>query len=244
VPPRAAIAPNRQATELFDGLPSRYDALGYLLSFGQDRRWRRAAVSHVRATPGGRVLDVATGPGGIAFAIRASTGADVVGVDLTAAMLARAKRNVARRGDRHVQLVQARGEELPFRDGAFDAVNFSYLLRYVADPAGTIAELARVLRPGGSLSSLEFHVPPSPLWRLSWWCYTRAVLPVLGFIFGGREWFEVGRFLGPSISGHYRRHPVEELEAAWRHAGLDDVCSRLYSLGGGLVMWGTKSRGG
>jgi demethylmenaquinone methyltransferase/2-methoxy-6-polyprenyl-1,4-benzoquinol methylase len=164
----------------------------------------------------------------------------VVGLDLTATMLARARQNLASRQEGGVHLVQGRGEELPFADGAFDAVSFTYLLRYVADPAATIAELARVLRPGGSLSSLEFHLPPSPLWRGLWWGYTRWVLPVAGWLTGGREWFEVGRFLGPNISRHYRRYPLAWTVEAWTRAGIDGVGSRLMSLGGGLVMWGTK----
>jgi demethylmenaquinone methyltransferase/2-methoxy-6-polyprenyl-1,4-benzoquinol methylase len=238
--PTAQLEPNREAAELFDGLPPRYDLLAYLLSFGQDRRWRRSAVTHIEAGPASRVLDVATGPGGVAFAVRASTGAEVVGADLTRPMLLRALANIARRGEAHVRLVQARGEELPFRDGSFDAVTFSYLLRYVADPAATVSELARVVRPGGTMASLEFHVPPALLWRSAWWCYTRAVLPALGLLLGGREWFAVGRFLGPSISDHYRHHPVESLARTWREAGMTGVAYRLQSLGGGLVMWGRK----
>jgi demethylmenaquinone methyltransferase/2-methoxy-6-polyprenyl-1,4-benzoquinol methylase len=237
---RIDTAPNRQATELFDGLPARYDRLGALLSLGQDRRWRKEMVSHVVAGPTGRVLDVATGPAGVALAIRSATGAQVVGLDLTGPMLARARQNLASRHEGGVHLVQGRGEELPFADGAFDAVSFTYLLRYVADPAATIAELARVLRPGGTLSSLEFHLPPNPVWRGLWWCYTRLVLPVAGWLTGGREWFEVGRFLGPNISRHYRRYPLAWTIEAWGGAGIDGVGSRLMSLGGGLVMWGTK----
>lgn len=237
---RIDTAPNRQATELFDGLPARYDRLGALLSLGQDRRWRKEMVSHVVAGPTGRVLDVATGPAGVALAIRSATGAQVVGLDLTGPMLARARQNLASRHEGGVHLVQGRGEELPFADGAFDAVSFTYLLRYVADPEATVAELARVLRPGGTLSSLEFHLPPNPVWRGLWWCYTRLVLPVAGALTGGREWFEVGRFLGPNITRHYRRYPLAWTIEAWSRAGIQGVGSRLMSLGGGLVMWGTK----
>ncbi|HEX3460635.1 MAG TPA: class I SAM-dependent methyltransferase [Acidimicrobiales bacterium] len=237
---RIDTAPNRQATELFDGLPARYDRLGALLSLGQDRRWRKEMVSHVVAGPTGRVLDVATGPAGVALAIRSATGAQVVGLDLTGPMLARARQNLASRHEGGVHLVQGRGEELPFADGAFDAVSFTYLLRYVADPEATVAELARVLRPGGTLSSLEFHLPPNPVWRGLWWCYTRLVLPVAGWLTGGREWFEVGRFLGPNITRHYRRYPLAWTIEVWSRAGIQGVGSRLMSLGGGLVMWGTK----
>jgi demethylmenaquinone methyltransferase/2-methoxy-6-polyprenyl-1,4-benzoquinol methylase len=240
---RIDTAPNRQATELFDGLPARYDRLGALLSLGQDRRWRKEMVRHVRAAPTGRVLDVATGPAGVALAIRSATGAQVVGLDLTGPMLERARQNLLTRNERGVHLIQGRGEELPFADGAFDTVTFTYLLRYVADPASTLAELARVVRPGGILASLEFHLPPAPWWRGLWWGYTRLVLPVAGWLTGGREWFEVGRFLGPSISRHYRRYPLSWTVDAWKQAGIEGVGSRLMSLGGGLVMWGTKPGG-
>lgn len=233
--------PNHAAVELFDGLADRYDLLGGLLSLGQDRVWRRELVAHVRERPAARVLDVATGPGGIATALRQATGAFVVGVDLTWPMLARAAENLRRRGDGRVTLVQASGDRLPFRDGAFDAVAFSYLLRYVADPAATVAELARPLRAGGTMASLEFHVPPRPWWRALWWVYTRCVLPVAGRILGGREWQHVGSFLGPSISGHYRRHPVDATRAAWAAAGLPGVQVRVMSVGGGVVMWGRKA---
>lgn len=238
---RASREPNRVAAALFDGLAPRYDRLGYLLSFGQDRRWRRELVSHVQEQPATRVLDVATGPGGIATALRRATGAFVVGLDLTWPMLAAGAAAHAERGDRRVAVVQARAEELPFREGAFDAVAFSYLLRYVDDPATTMAELARPLRAGGVLASLEFHVPPSRFWRAWWWGYTRAVLPAFGRLLGGRAWQEVGHFLGPSISGHYRRHPVGETVRDWVRAGIGSVETRVMSLGGGIVMWGRKA---
>ena len=237
---RSRHDPNRFAAELFGGLPARYDALGYVLSFGQDRRWRREMIAHVRADSSGRVLDVATGPGGIARALRTATGAFVIGLDLTGPMLAKAKANIDERGETRVALVQGRGEQLPFADGSLDAVTFSYLLRYVADPQAAIVELARVLRPGGTIASLEFHAPNQPVWKSLWWLYTRLVLPVAGRLLGGREWQTVGRFLGPSISSHYRRYPVEWTLAAWSRAGLADVGYRVMSVGGGLVMWGTK----
>jgi demethylmenaquinone methyltransferase/2-methoxy-6-polyprenyl-1,4-benzoquinol methylase len=190
------------------------------------------------------VLDVATGTAGVALQLADRTKAHIVGVDLTPAMLAEGRRNVARRemSDR-VGLVQARGEQLPFRTATFDALTFTYLLRYVADPAATVRELARVVRPGGPIANLEFHVPPSPFWRFWWWLYTRLVLPAAGFVLGGREWFGVGRFLGPNISGHYRRYPLGWTTDAWRDAGITDVGHRLMSLGGGLVMWGRRAGG-
>ena len=117
---------------------------------------------------------------------------------------------------------------------------FSYLLRYVDDPAATVAELARCLRPGGTLASLDFYVPPHPVWHASWQLYTRAALPVLGGLTGGQAWRQVGEFLGPSISTHYKLHPLAEHVAAWRAGGLEEIEVRLMSLGGGLVMAGRK----
>jgi demethylmenaquinone methyltransferase/2-methoxy-6-polyprenyl-1,4-benzoquinol methylase len=230
------------AAGVFEGLPARYDRLAWLLSFGQDRRWRRAAVDAVAAGRPGRVLDVATGPAGVALQIAERTGARVVGVDPDRPMLGRGVANVAARGlESRIHFVLGRGEELPFRDGAFDAVSFSYLLRYVDDPPATIAELARVTRPGGTVAGLEFHVPPGPLWHPLWWGYTRLVLPAAGLVTGGRPWFRVGRFLGPSISTFYRRFPLERQLEAWRQAGLADARARVMSLGGGVVLWGTRS---
>jgi demethylmenaquinone methyltransferase / 2-methoxy-6-polyprenyl-1,4-benzoquinol methylase len=235
---------NRFAQHLFTPLPQRYDRLAELLSFGQNGRWRHAMVSAIAAAPDQTVLDVASGTAGVALQIAARTGASVVGVDLTEQMLRRGQRNVAEagQGDR-IRLTAGRAELLPFADATFDALTFTYLLRYVLDPQATLSELARVVKPGGRVASLEFLVPPSRFWRAWWWLYTRLLLPLGGLVTGGREWFAVGRFLGPNISGHYRRYPVSWTVDAWRQAGFTDVGVRVMSLGGGLVMWGTRAGG-
>jgi len=234
--------PNRFAQHLFSPLPERYNRLAELLSFGQNGRWRRALVDHLVPAAPDLILDVATGPAGVALQMAARTGARVVGVDVTEAMLRQGRQNVARAGAR-ISFALGRGEQLPFPDATFDAVSFTYLLRYVDDPAATISELARVVKPGGVVANLEFHVPAHPFWHFWWVGYTRLVLPLAGWITGGREWFDVGRFLGPNISQHYRRYPVSWTVDAWRDAGLVDVGVRLMSLGGGLVMWGTRTDG-
>jgi demethylmenaquinone methyltransferase/2-methoxy-6-polyprenyl-1,4-benzoquinol methylase len=240
VPTRAK--PNQFARELFSGLPRRYDSLEAVLSLGQNARWRRAMIDAAIGSRPTKVLDVATGTAGVAMSINHETGAAVVGIDLTEPMLHEGKRRVdANRA--HVRLVCGRAEDLPFPDGSFDALTFTYLLRYVADPAATMRELARVVRPGGCIASLEFYVPPNHFWRAAWHLYTRVVLPAAGALLGGRAWFDVGRFLGPNITGHYRRYPLEWTVRAWDEAGITGVSSRVMSLGGGLVMWGTKSGG-
>lgn len=240
----AAAERNHFAQRLFAPLPQRYDQLAEILSFGQNGRWRRAMISRISPGPGQAVLDVASGTAGVAVQIAARTGATVVGVDLTEQMLRQGQRNVASAGmsDR-IRLAAGRGEQLPFADATFDALTFTYLLRYVLDPQATLREVARVVRPGGQVASLEFMVPPSAFWRAWWWFYTRLLLPAAGLATGGRDWFAVGRFLGPSISRHYRRYPVSWTVQAWREAGFTDVGFRVMSLGGGLVMWGTRAGG-
>jgi demethylmenaquinone methyltransferase / 2-methoxy-6-polyprenyl-1,4-benzoquinol methylase len=236
------VIPHRFARVLFSGLPERYDLLGEVLSLGQNRRWRRAMVDRIVPAAPARVLDVATGTAGVALRLSERTDAVVAGLDLTEPMLRRAQVNIAASAaNSRIELLAGRAEELPFPDATFDGVTFTYLLRYVADPAATLRELTRVLRPGAPMASLDFLVPRRAYWRWSWWLYTRLALPVAAGV-GGRDWIAVGRFLGPNISAHYRRYPLARIVQAWRDAGMTDVAVREMSLGGGLVMWGTKSR--
>ena len=121
------------------------------------------------------------GPLGLPCNWPTRTSSDVVGVDLTRNMLARGQENVAAAGmSERISLVAGRAEQLPFPDGTFDALTFTYLLRYVDDPQATLCELARVVKPGGAVASLEFLLPPSRFWRFWWWLYTRLVLPLGG----------------------------------------------------------------
>ena len=235
-------SPKAFARALFAGLPDRYDRLAAVLSLGQDRRWRHEMIDHIAVTHPGTVLDVATGPAGVALQLADRTLAAITGIDISPDMLGRGQRNVAAAGrDDRIALVLGHGEALPFPDATFDALTFTYLLRYVADPAATINELARVVRPGGAMASLEFAVPSSRFWHAWWLLYTRAILPVAGGVLGGRAWFGVGRFLGPNITAHYRKFSVPATVAAWEAAGFRDVGVRVMSLGGGLVMWGRRA---
>jgi demethylmenaquinone methyltransferase / 2-methoxy-6-polyprenyl-1,4-benzoquinol methylase len=192
-------------------------------------------VEAVAAAPGDRVLDVATGTGLVARALRRRYRCAVVGLDQSEQMLERARMLV---GD-EVELVRGEAERLPFDDASFDALTFTYLLRYVDDPAATMRELARVVRPGGRIAMLEFYVPRG-LWHPLWAAYTRVGLPLLGRLVS-RDWYEVGRFLGPSISGFWTRHPLDGVVAMWRAAGIEEVEARVMSVGGGVVMWGRRS---
>jgi demethylmenaquinone methyltransferase/2-methoxy-6-polyprenyl-1,4-benzoquinol methylase len=234
----------RHALELFAGLPRHYDRVAAALSFGQDPRWRQTMVDAVRAQPGDRVLDVATGTGLVAQRLVRRYGCTVVGLDQSPAMLdaARVRLNRDMALGQRVSLVIGEAERLPFAAGEFDHLTFTYLLRYVDDPAATMRELARVVRPGGRVASLEFAVPPSPLWRALWRAYTRVGLPTLGRLVS-REWRETGSFLAGSIPEFYARHPLPQVIRFWSEAGIEAVHVRPMSLGGGVVMWGTRSDG-
>jgi demethylmenaquinone methyltransferase / 2-methoxy-6-polyprenyl-1,4-benzoquinol methylase len=230
-----------QARELFAALPDHYDRVAAVLSFGQDPRWRRALVAAVDAGPDERVLDVATGTGLVAQALVRRYGCSVVGIDQSPEMLgaARARLGHDRGLSERVSLVEGEAERLPFGTGSFDHLTFTYLLRYVEDPGATLGELARVVAPGGRVVSLEFGVPDGPLWRPLWSLYTHVGLPVLGRLVS-REWSDTGRFLARSIPEFYGRHSLQRIVELWRAAGIEAVQVRRMSLGGGVVMWGTK----
>jgi demethylmenaquinone methyltransferase / 2-methoxy-6-polyprenyl-1,4-benzoquinol methylase len=233
-------SPRKQhALQLFEELPKLYDELGAALSFFQDPRWRRALVATVAARPDDRVLDVAAGTGLVSEAMVQRYGCRVVALDQSAPMLERARAKLA--ADRmlaeRIEPVLGEAESLPFAGAEFDHLTFTYLLRYVDDPAATLCELARVVKPGGRVACLEFCVPDG-VWFWPWRLYTRVGLPVLGRV-ASRQWFEVGRFLGPSIESFYRSYPLERQLEMWKEAGIGSVRARRMSLGGGVVIWGT-----
>lgn len=226
---------SNSARILFAPLGPTYDRYAALLSLGQDPRWRRFLVSRIDAGPGDSVLDVATGTGAVARELLRQKGCNVVGLDQSPEMLAEARRRLGS----SVELVEGNAQDLPFADTSFDALTFTYLLRYVDDPAATLRELVRVVRPGGTIAALEFAVPDGP-WRPLWELYVRAVLPAAGAVIAP-GWRRVGAFLGPSIRDFYRRWPEERLLGAWCDAGVHDVQARRLSVGGGIVTWGRRA---
>jgi len=232
---------NRAARELFAPLAGTYDRYANVLSFGQDPRWRSFLVSRLNVAPGETVLDVACGNAAVAVEVARDHGCRVVGVDQSPEMLAEGRQRVGAAGLRdRIELREARAEELPFEDAAFDGLTFTYLLRYVDDPAATMRELARVVEPGGGIAMLEFFVPPRALPRAAWEAYVRLGLPLAGRLVSP-GWADVGGFLGPSIRAFWEGWPPDRLRGIWEGAGIRDVQARLLSFGGGIVMWGTRA---
>jgi len=233
-------ARTRHARELFAPLGPTYDRYARLLSLGQDPRWRSFLVSRIPAGAT-RVLDVASGTAAVAIELaRRGPSREVIGVDQSEDMLRTGRARVLKAGlAERIDLREGRAESLPFGEAEFDALTFTYLLRYVDDPAATICELARVVRPGGTIAMLEFGVPTG-IWRPLWELYVRVGLPGAGALVSP-AWREVGSFLGPSIRGFYERYPLDAVLDLWRDAELRDLHVRRLSLGGGVVVWGTRA---
>jgi demethylmenaquinone methyltransferase/2-methoxy-6-polyprenyl-1,4-benzoquinol methylase len=230
------------AQDLFDGVAPSYDTLAQVLTFFQYLRWREFLVSRMALRPGNLVLDVCTGTAGVAMEIADHHNGQIVGLDVSHLMLEAGLLAIEKKSlDGRVQLVQGRAEHLPFPDQTFDAVVFTYLLRYVQDPDATIRELCRVLKPGGELLSLEFGIPEALWVRTIWRIYNRVVMPVMTLPVS-RGWHRMGCFLGPSISGFCRRYPVERIAAIWRDNRIPLVETRPLLKGVAIVMWGTKGR--
>ncbi len=226
-----AFSGNATARRIFDPIGPGYETWSRVLSLFQDPRWRRTLVRGLALPRSSRVLDVACGTG-LITRLLARQGFQVVSLDLTPAMLAIA-------GRRGASCVNARAEALPFADASFDGLSFGYLLRYLDDPAATMQELVRVVRPGGPVGMVEFGLPRG-IWKPLWRMYTRLFLPTAGLL-AGPGWPRVGVFLGPSIENLYQRLPESELIRLWDHAGLSQVRLKRMSLGGGVVMHGVKT---
>lgn len=226
---------------LFGGIATTYDWPAQIFSILQYQRWHRFLLSRLQLSPPARVLDMASGTGAIALQLAHRPGIEVAACDITRPMLLQAQARARRDGQRlPIDLVECTAEAIPFPDATFGAVIFAYLLRYVSDVPATLRGLACVLRPGGTMLSLDFSVPRGlayPLWRM----HTDVALP-LGVALLSPSWRRVGRFLGPSIRQFDQRWPQHRLLDLWRECGFPDVQAKRLSLGGALVVWGTKSR--
>ena len=228
------------ARPLFSGVASSYDVTSQLLSYGQYRRWHRILLEQLTLPAPATVLDMATGTGALAFRLARRPEVRVVAADITRAMLLQARARAARDGQAPaIDLMECTAEAIPFPDAAVDAVLFTYLLRYVSDVPATLRELTRVVRPGGMMLSQDFAVPHGVFYGL-WRLHTDFVLRLGGALISP-GWRRAGAFLGGSIRGFYQRWPEGRIVDLWRECGFPDVQARRLSLGGALIMWGTKA---
>lgn len=169
-------AKRQYVRRLFSTIADRYDLITRLLSYGQDARWKARLVAMAEVAAGERALDLACGTGDLAFAV-AARGARTVGLDITHRMV-----QLAMQKSGGVRFITGDMTSLPFRSGSFDLVTTGYGLRNVPDLDAAIAEIARVLRPGGRLLSLDFNRPESALLRGAYLSYLTVVGATLGWL--------------------------------------------------------------
>ena len=207
---------------MFERIAGRYDFANAVLSGGLDYFWRRRAAAVVGEWAPGKLLDLATGSGVLGATLaRACPAASVVGADFCAPMLRVAQ------GRGLTRLVAADAMQLPFDDGAFDAVTVAFGLRNMARWSGALQEMARVLRPGGRVLVLDFSLPAGWLGRPYRWYLHRCLALVAGLISGEREAY---RYLAQSIE----RFPSGEgMRAMLRTSGFEDATAE--ELTGGIV---------
>jgi demethylmenaquinone methyltransferase/2-methoxy-6-polyprenyl-1,4-benzoquinol methylase len=226
----------RYVRALFATIADRYDFITVVLSYGQDRRWKRRLIALAAPRPGARALDLATGTGDIAFAL-AARGSSVVGLDITYRMIELARGKVARGfqpsgggspGRLALRFLVGDMLALPFPAGAFDIVTMGYGLRNVPDLPVAIDEIGRVLASGGQVLSLDFNRPSNRIVRAAYLAYLTSVGATLGWLLHRDP--DTYRYIPASI----RQYPGAEAVARLFEArGFSRV--RCYPVLGGLM---------
>ncbi|MBN2644182.1 MAG: bifunctional demethylmenaquinone methyltransferase/2-methoxy-6-polyprenyl-1,4-benzoquinol methylase UbiE [Desulfuromonadaceae bacterium] len=205
---------------MFNDIAPRYDLLNRLLSLGIDRSWRRFAVGQLQIPPGGMVLDMATGTGDVALEIASRTPDSVmiIGEDFTQGMLLKGREKIAASPYRHrIELVNAPCEAIPHPDNLFDGVTIAFGIRNVVDRQAGLAEMCRVLKPGGRAVILEFSTPSNPLFKAIYTTYFHQILPTIGGLLSKRSAY---KYLPDSVAGF---PPQEQFKSMMRDAGFIDV---------------------
>ena len=218
----------------FTAIADRYDLLNTLLSFNQDRRWRKSTVSALEMKGPQTVLDVATGTGKLARELERTVreGGSVVGIDFCEPMLRKAQAQID-----STRLVLATSESLPFPDNRFDGATIGFALRNVPDMEKTLREITRVMKPGGRVVCLEFSRPRRPITRSLHRLYLLRVLPIVGWLISGDK--EAYLYLPRSIMEF---PSAEDLKAVMEKAGLERVRFRFLTWGVVAIHIGTKPR--
>lgn len=218
---------------MFDRIAGRYNLMNRLMTFGQDMRWRRFVVQQARPPEGGKLLDLATGTGDIAFeALKAVDGLQVVGGDFSLGMM-RVGQTLPM-GDQ-VGWTGADALNLPFPDATFDAITAGYLIRNVIDIPRAFAEIRRTLKPGGRVVILDSAPPPQNILRPFILIHMRYIIPLLGRIISKNP--DAYKYLPESTQAF---KTPDELAAIMRQAGFKDVGYKRFMFGTQAVHWGTK----
>lgn len=224
---------------LFSAIANRYDFLNSLLSFRRDRAWRKFAVSKSGLQPGGWALDVATGTAPMAQLLaQCNSGSRVVGIDFCPEMLAKARARLGTSSDgNRIHLVLGDALKLPFPDSTFDCVTISFALRNVVSVTDVFREMARVIKPGGRVVSLELTRPSSWLFRAIYYLYLCHVAPFIGGLVSGKK--EAYIYLPQSI---LEFPSPQEVGRIMEESGLEKVKIYHLTLGAATVHVGIKGR--
>lgn len=232
--PPGAIADPAAVRAMFDRIVPRYDLMNHLMTFGMDLRWRRRLAARAAAA-GPLVLDIATGTGDVAFAVRSAGAEQVIGLDLAPRMIeAACAKALARQVD--VAFLVGDAMRLPFPDDTFDACTVSFGLRNMPDYAAAIAEMTRVLRPGGRFLCLEMTPLRKPVLGRLFSFYFHRIVPIAGGLLSGDG--AAYRYLPRSVDAF---PSADRLVVLMRQAGLTNTHVTL--LGGGTVALHTGVKG-
>lgn len=215
--------------DMFDRIAPAYDILNHILSFGRDVRWRRTLADHLDPAKTSRVLDLATGTGDILISLlhRHPKITEAVGLDISEKMLALCRKKIAKQpfNDR-VRLIRGDAAACPFADETFDAVTMSFGIRNTADPAHILAEMHRLLRPGGTAVILEFSMPTNKILKHCHRLYLHSVVPLIGHLLSGD--IRAYRYLGTSIEDFTM---LEDLPRQLRQVGFSEIRTTPLSFG-------------
>jgi demethylmenaquinone methyltransferase/2-methoxy-6-polyprenyl-1,4-benzoquinol methylase len=221
--------------DMFGRIAERYNLMNRLMTGGQDIRWRRFVVQQANLPPGGKLLDLATGTGDIAFeALKATPDAQVVGADFSLPMM-RVGQGLAL--GNQMGWAGADALNLPFPDATFDAVTSGYLVRNVIDIPRTFAEQLRVLKPGGRIVVLDSSPPPDNLLRPFIEIHLRYIIPLLGRLVAGKNGADAYQYL-PSSTQAFKT--PEQLAAIMRQCGIRNVQYETFMFGTMAVHWGER----
>ena len=219
---------------IFNDISDNYDFLNHFLSGGIDIIWRRKFIKSLNFSDGEKVLDVATGTGDVAFAIKRKHDVSIIGLDLSANMLKVARKKSAKSGVNDIKFIEGDAEKLPFDDNTFDKLVISYGLRNLGDFKIGIEEFYRVLKPNASIGVLEFMQPRSTIVSVVFKLYFNHILPRIASLFSNSKAY---RYLPESVQNFFT---PEELKKLMEEVGFKEVKCKNLSFGITTIINGKK----
>ncbi|MBL4744985.1 MAG: bifunctional demethylmenaquinone methyltransferase/2-methoxy-6-polyprenyl-1,4-benzoquinol methylase UbiE [Flavobacteriaceae bacterium] len=180
----SSLGKKEQVTKMFDNISENYDGLNRVISFGIDIQWRKKVVKIVAMSNADKILDIATGTGDLAINLTETNASSIIGLDISPGMLDVGKRKVAKlKLEGKIEMILGDGEKLPFNDNHFDAITVAFGVRNFENLDQGLAEILRVLKPGGTFVVLETSVPTKTPFKQGYHLYTSKIMPFIGKLF-------------------------------------------------------------